>query len=63
MTKDNSTGLVELIRSTNTRVCCLNEDLVVLEFTLDGVRDNLSLGGSSEDPVRDHCCDAMYVGL
>lgn len=63
MTQDNSAGLVELIRSTNARVCCLNEDLVVLELTLDGVRDNLSLGGSSEDLVRDHCCEGLYVEM
>jgi hypothetical protein len=36
---------------------------VVLELTLDGVRDNLSLGGSSEDLVRDHCCEGLYVEM
>jgi hypothetical protein len=62
--QDDAAGLVELVCSADARVCCLDEDLVVLELTLDVVGDDLALWCSAEDLVRDlvagrcedHCC-------
>lgn len=54
VTQDNAAGHVELISTANTRVCCLDKDLVVLELALDVVGDDLALWGTAEDLERDH---------
>lgn len=54
VTQNDAAGGVQLVGTTDTRVCGLDKDLVVLELTLDVVRDDLALWGAAEDLVGDH---------
>ena len=52
--QNDAAGRVQLVGAADTRVCCLDKDLVVLELALDFGGDDLALWGAAEDLVRNH---------